>query len=298
MKSPRNNTTIIAAVLAVLIALVTFIGLVTIGLGGERGMGMPADGGYFLQDAATPVMEDLTTVHNMVFYWISGITAFVMALMVFIMIRFREKANPVPSKTTHNTAIEVVWTIAPVLILLFIAVPSMQLLYFQDKLPETEMTVKAVGNTWNWSYTYPDLENIDEIISNPLDEIQAKAQGKPFLLGTDAQLVVPVDTNVKVLVTSINNMHSWTVPSFGIKMDAVPGIINETWFRATREGVFYGQCSEICGIKHYYMPIEVNVVSKAEYARWVANDGAFTTSVAQINTDNTLIGSGQTAAQK
>jgi cytochrome c oxidase subunit 2 len=298
MKSPRNNTTIIAAVLAILIALVTFIGLVTIGLGGERGMGMPADGGYFLQDAATPVMEDLTTVHNMVFYWISGITAFVMALMVFIMIRFREKANPVPSKTTHNTAIEVVWTIAPVLILLFIAVPSMQLLYFQDKLPETEMTIKAVGNTWNWSYTYPDLENIEEIISNPLDKVQAAAQGKPYLLGTDAQLVVPVDTNVKVLVTSINNMHSWTVPSFGIKMDAVPGIINETWFRATREGVFYGQCSEICGIKHYYMPIEVNVVSKAEYARWVANDGAFTTSVAQINTDNTLIGSGQTAAQK
>lgn len=293
MKSPRNNTTIIAAVAAVVIALATFIGLVVIGLGGERGMGMPAPGGYFLQDAATPVMEDLTTVHNIVFYWISGITAFVMALMVFIMIRFREKANPVPSKTSHNTLIEIVWTIAPVLILLFIAVPSMQLLYFQDKLPETEMTVKAVGNTWNWSYTYPDHENIEEIISNPLDKTQALAQGKPYLLGTDAQLVVPVDTNVKVLVTSINNMHSWTVPSFGIKMDAVPGIINETWFRATKEGVFYGQCSEICGIKHYYMPIEVNVVSKAEYAKWVANDGAFSSSVAQNNT-----GSGITAAQK
>jgi cytochrome c oxidase subunit 2 len=293
MKSPRNNTTIIAAVAAIVIALVTFIGLVTVGLGGERGMGMPVEGGYFLQAAATPVMEDLTTVHNMVFYWISGITALVMALMVFIMIRFREKANPVPSKTTHHVGLEVVWTIAPVLVLLFIAVPSMQLLYFQDKLPETEMTIKAVGNTWNWSYTYPDLENIEEIISNPLDKVQADAQGKPYLLGTDGQLVVPVDTNVKVLVTSINNMHSWTVPSFGIKMDAVPGIINETWFRATREGVFYGQCSEICGIKHYYMPIEVNVVSKAEYARWVANDGAFTTSVAQIN-----MGSGQTAAQK
>lgn len=293
MKSPRNNTTIIAAVIAIAVALATFIGLVVVGLGGERGMGMPADGGYFLQAAATPVMEDLTTVHNMVFYWISGITALVMALMVFIMIRFREKANPVPSKTSHNTMIEVVWTIAPVLVLLFIAVPSMQLLYFQDKLPETEMTIKAVGNTWNWSYTYPDLENIDEIISNPLDKVQAAAQGKPYLLGTDAQLVVPVDTNVKVLVTSINNMHSWTVPSFGIKMDAVPGIINETWFRATREGVFYGQCSEICGIKHYYMPIEVNVVSKAEYARWIANDGAFSSSVAQINT-----GSGVTAAQK
>lgn len=293
MKSPRNNTTIIAAAAAIVIALATFIGLVVFGLGGERGMGQPVPGGYFLQAAATPVMEDLTTVHNIVFYWISGITALVMALMVFIMIRFREKANPVPSKTSHNTLIEVVWTIAPVLILLFIAVPSMQLLYFQDKLPETEVTVKAVGNTWNWSYIYPDHENVEEIISNPLDKTQAKAQGKPYLLGTDAQLVVPVDTNVKVLVTSINNMHAWTVPSFGIKMDAVPGIINETWFRATREGVFYGQCSEICGIKHYYMPIEVNVVSKAEYAKWIANDGAFTSSVAQNN-----VGGGQTAAQK
>jgi len=293
MKSPNKNTTIIAAVVAVVIALVTFFGLGIVGLGGERGMGMPIKGGYFLQDSATPLMTELTEVHNLVFWIISGIVAFVMALMAFIMIRFREKANPVPSKTSHNTMIEVVWTIVPVLILLVIAVPSMQLLYNQDRLPETEVTVKAVGNTWNWSYIYPDHENVEEIISNPLDETQAKAAGKPYLLGTDAALVVPVDTNVKVLVTSINNMHAWTVPSFGIKMDAVPGIINETWFRAEREGTFYGQCSEICGIKHYYMPIEVKVVSKAEYAKWIANDGAFTTSVAENK-----VGSGQTAAQK
>jgi len=294
MKSPRNNTTIVAAVVAVVIAIVTFLGLGILGLAGERGMGIPIKGGYYLQDSVTPLMTELTQVYNLVYWIICAIVAFVMALMAYIMIRFREKANPVPSKTSHHVGLEVAWTIAPVLILLVIAVPSMQLLYNQDHLPETEITVKAVGNTWNWAYTYPDHENIDEIISNPLDETQSKAEGKPYLFATDGALVVPVDTNVKVLVTSINNMHAWTVPSFGIKMDAVPGIINETWFRAEREGTFYGQCSEICGIKHYYMPIEVKVVSKAEYASWVANDGAFKSSVAQNNT----LGGVQTVAQK
>lgn len=291
----RSKNTIIALVAAIVLALLSYVVLAFVGLSGARGDGMPADGlsGFYLQQSATPVMDDLTTVYNLVTYIISGIVAFVVGLMVFIMIRFREKANPIPSKTSHNTLIEVVWTVVPVLILLVIAVPSMNLLYKQDVIKDTEVTVKAIGNTWNWAYIYPDHENVDEIISNPLDETQAKAQGKPYLLATDAAMVVPVDTNVKVLVTSVNNMHAWTVPSFGIKMDAVPGIINETWFRANREGTFYGQCSEICGIKHYYMPIEVKVVSKAEYAKWIANDGAFTSSVADNN-----LGSGQTAAQK
>jgi len=230
----RSKNTIIALVAAIVLAIISYVVLAFVGLSGERGMGQPVTGGFYLQDSATEVMDDLTSVYNLVTYIISGIVAFVLGV-----------------------------------------------------------TVKAVGNTWNWSYIYPDHENVDEIISNPLDKTQAKAQGKPYLLGTDAALVVPVDTNVKVLVTSVNNMHAWTVPSFGIKMDAVPGIINETWFRANREGTFYGQCSEICGIKHYYMPIEVKVVSKAEYAKWIANDGAFTTSVADNN-----LGSGQTAAQK
>lgn len=286
MGSQRNNTTVIAAVIAVIVAVLTFVGLVYFGLGGERGMGVPIKGGYFLQDSATPVMEELTKVHNMVFYWISGIVAFVMALMIFIMIRFREKANPVPSKTSHNTLIEVVWTIVPVLILFIIAVPSMKLLYFQDDLQEMDMTVKVVGNTWNWEYSYPDHENIDSFVSNPLDKTQSTEAGKPYLLATDAALVVPVDTNVKVLVTSVNNMHSWTVPSFGIKMDAVPGLVNETWFRAEKLGTFYGQCSEICGYRHYYMPIEVEVVSKEDYARWIDNGGSFDSSLAQ----NTTVG--------
>ena len=289
----RSKNTIIALAVAIILALLSFIILAIVGLGGERGEGKPITGGFYLQEAETPVMEELTTVYNIVTYIISTIVAFVLGLMAFIMIRFREKANPVPSKTTHHVWLEIFWTIVPVLILFLMAVPSMNLLYNQDVIKDTEVTVKAVGNTWNWSYTYPDHENVEEIISNPLDKTQSKEAGKPYLLGTDGALVVPVDTNVKVLVTSINNMHAWTVPSFGIKMDAVPGIINETWFRARREGTFYGQCSEICGIKHYYMPIEVKVVSKTDYAKWIANDGSFTSTVAQNN-----LGSGQTAAQK
>ena len=289
----RSKNTILALAIAIILAVISYIILAFVGLSGERGEGMPVTGGFYLQTAETPVMEELTTVYNIVTYIISGIVAFVLGLMAFIMIRFREKANPVPSKTTHNVLLEIAWTVAPVVILLWIAVPSMNLLYNQDVIKDTEVTVKAVGNTWNWSYTYPEHENVEEIISNPLDKTQSKAAGKPYLLATDGALVVPVDTNVKVLVTSINNMHAWTVPSFGIKMDAVPGIINETWFRAKREGTFYGQCSEICGIKHYYMPIEVKVVSKTDYAKWIANGGSFTSTVAQNN-----LGSGQTAAQK
>ena len=288
MSSQRNKTTVIAAVIAVTVAVVTFIALIYFGLSGERGKGQPVPGGYYLQEAATPVMEDLTTVYNMVYWWISGIVAFVMALMVYIMIRFREKANPVPSKTTHHVGLEIAWTIAPVIILLTMVVPSMQLLYFQDVVEKTEVTVKAVGNTWNWEYSYPDHEEIDSFVANPLDATQSKAAGKPYLLATDAALVVPVDTKVKVLVTSVSNMHAWTIPSFGIKMDAVPGIINETWFEANRTGTFYGQCSEICGIKHYYMPIEVEVVSKADYARWIANGGTFDTSVANNSSASAL----------
>jgi cytochrome c oxidase subunit 2 len=289
----RSKNTIIALAVAVILAIVSYVILAFVGLSGDRGDGAPIIGGFYLQESATPVMDDLVFVYNLVTYIIAGIVAFVLGLMAYIMIRFREKANPVPSKTSHHVGLEVAWTIIPVIILIVIAIPSMNLLYKQDVIKDTEVTVKAVGNTWNWVYTYPDHENVEEIISNPLDKTQAKAENKPYLLGTDGALVVPVDTNVKVLVTSINNMHAWTVPSFGIKMDAVPGIINETWFRANREGTFYGQCSEICGIKHYYMPIEVQVVSKAEYAKWIANDGSFTSSVAEIN-----LGSGQTAAQK
>ena len=233
----------------------------------------PEPKGWFLQESATPVMDDLIWVHNLVQIIITAIVIFVFILMAYILIRFRESKNPVPSKTSHNTLLEIVWTIVPVILLVIIAIPSMNLLYKQDRLPETEMTVKVVGNTWNWLYSYPDYENVEEWVSNPLDETQAKQVGQPYLLATDAPLVVPVNTKVKVLVTSVNNMHAWAVPSFGVKMDAVPGIINETWFEVYEEGTFYGQCSEICGILHYNMPIEVKAVSKEEFARFIAAGG-------------------------
>ncbi len=256
----------------------------------------PVDGHMGFQEAVTPVMERLVWFHNsMVFPIIVAITLLVMVLLIYIMIRFREKANPVPSKTTHNTMIEVVWTILPVAILLVLVVPSMQLLYLQDDIPEYEMTIKATGNTWNWEYSYPDYENVDSFVSNVLDKEYADQDGKPYLLGTDAPLVVPVDTVVKVLVTSNNNIHSFAMPPFGIKMDAVPGRINETWFKvnAGKEGTYYGQCSEICGVRHAYMPIEIKVVSKSEFASWVANNGAFVTDVAQNTMGGTLVAAAQ-----
>ncbi len=260
-------------------------------------VGRPSEGGMWFQKPATPVMEQLQDVHNLVFVIICAIVVLVVSLMLYIMIRFREKANPVPSKTSHNTMIEIVWTIAPVVLLLVMVVPSMQLLYYQDRLPETEMTVKVVGNTWNWQYSYPDYEDIDEIISNPLDETQAQEEGVPYLLATDAPLVVPVGTKVKVLVTSVSNMHSWAVPSFGVKMDAVPGLVNETWFEVYEEGTYYGQCSEICGIRHYFMPVEVRAVSQADFNQWVANGGSFTEAVADNSENQTTSGVATLAAR-
>ena len=247
----------------------------------------PTDGGYWLQDAATPVMEELTKLHNFVFWIILGITLFVMVMMGWIMFRFSAKRNPTASKTTHHVGLEVAWTIVPIIILLVMVVPSMRLLYFQDALPETEMTIKVTGNTWNWEYAYPDYPNVESFISNPLEKEDA---GDLYLLKTDASLVVPVDTKIKVLITSSNNLHSFAVPAFGIKMDAVPGRINETWFEVNpgKEGTYFGQCSELCGVNHYKMPIEIEVVSKEDFQSWVANDGAFTTAVASYDNGSTV----------
>ena len=245
-------------------------------------LGKPVDRGIQFQEAATPVMERLTWFHNWIILpIIMGIVLFVLVLMVYIMWRFRESKNPVPSKTTHNTTLEVVWTVVPVLLLMIMVYPSMQLLYFQDRIPEPDMTVKAVADTWAWNYAYPDFDdNVEEYVSNVLDEDTANELDVPYLLASDAPMVVPVDTTVRVLVTSYNNMHSFAMPAFGIKMDAVPGIVNQTWFRVTEEGTYYGQCSEICGIKHAYMPIHIEVVSKPEFAEWIANGGTFNTDPA------------------
>jgi cytochrome c oxidase subunit II len=239
--------------------------------------GHPVNWQFGLQDAVTPVAEFINTFHNGLVVLISGIVLFVFALLVYVMVRFNAKANPVPSKTTHHALLEVVWTIVPVIILAIVVVPSMKLLYFQRNIPKGDLTVKIIGNpSWNWTYEYPDLGLNDDksakvsFTSYLLPEDKAKAQGRPYLLATDLPMVVPVNKIVKVIVTADPEgiMHAWYVPSFGVNMDAIPGRLNEDWFQATKEGVYNGQCVQLCGVQHAYMPIEVWVVSEDKYKAW------------------------------
>ena len=219
------------------------------------------------QDAASPIMEQLDAFHSMMLIIITLITLFVLGLLVYVMIRFKAARNPTPSKVTHNTVVEVLWTVAPVIILVLIAIPSFKLLYAQKVIPEVEMTVKAIGLQWYWTYEYPDYDNLTfDAVMIPDEDIRA---GQLRLLETDNRLVLPVQTNIRILVTADDVLDSWAVPAFGIKMDAVPGRINETWVRIEHEGVYYGQCSELCGIYHGFMPITVEAVSKEAFAEWV-----------------------------
>ena len=185
------------------------------------------------------------------------------------MVRYNAKANPTPHGTTHNTLLEVVWTVIPVIILVVIAIPSFRLLYFQDVIPPADMTIKAIGKQWYWTYEYPDHGNFtfDALM---LSDAWRPQPGKPRLLGTDNHVVVPVNKTVRIITTGADVIHSWTIPAFGVKIDAVPGRINQTWFKANREGMFYGQCSELCGARHAFMPIEVDVVSQERFDQWVA----------------------------
>ena len=228
--------------------------------------GQPAPWKLNFQAAASPVMHDIHRFHDLLLWIITLITIFVLALLVYVMVRFRASANPVPSKTSHNTLVEVVWTVVPILILVVIAVPSFKLLYFADKTKEAELTIKAIGKQWFWSYEYPDNGNFtfDAIMTADED----LKPGQLRLLDTDNSVVVPVNTNVRLLTTAADVIHAWAMPAFGVKKDAVPGRLNETWFRAEREGTFYGQCSEICGAYHGFMPIKMEVVSKEAFAKW------------------------------
>jgi cytochrome c oxidase subunit 2 len=229
--------------------------------------GQPSPWQLGMQQSATPVMDNIIWFHDYLLYFIGAITVFVLALLVIVMVRFNSRANPVPSRTTHNTLIEVLWTFIPIVILMFIAVPSFKLLFFQLNIPPADITVKATGKQWYWSYSYPDNGKFE------FDSLMLKAgelkQDQPRLLAVDNEMVVPVNKNVHVLTTGADVIHAFTVPSFGIKIDAIPGRINETWFKATREGVYYGQCSELCGKDHAYMPIAVRVVSEQAFAAWV-----------------------------
>lgn len=220
------------------------------------------------QAPATPVMEKLYDTHTFLLWVISIICVFVLVVMVYICVRFRRKANPVPSKTTHNAKLEVIWTTIPILILVAIAIPSLRLHYFMAKAENPELTVKVVGYQWYWHYEYPDNGGFG--FDSYMKKDAELKEGDVRMLTVDNRLVVPVDTTVRVLTTGADVIHAFAVPAFGIKRDAIPGRLNETWFKATKTGTFYGQCSELCGVGHGFMPIEVEVVSKEQFATWVA----------------------------
>src|SRR5262245_61238781 len=222
-------------------------------------LGQPAPWEWTLQEAASPVMENITWFHNFLFVLITLITLFVLALLVMVVMKFNAKTNPVPSRTTHNTLIEVAWTLIPVLILVGIAVPSFRLLFLQLDIPKADLTVKATGKQWYWSYAYPDNGKFE------FDSLLAQDK-KPRLLGVDNEMVVPVNKVIRIQTTGADVIHAFAVPAFGIKIDSIPGRLNETWFKATKTGMYYGQCSELCGKDHAFMPIAVRVVEDQEFA--------------------------------
>jgi cytochrome c oxidase subunit II len=236
------------------------------------GIGQP-DGRMNFQDQVTPIGEEAAWFHNVILLpLITAISLLVLVLMLWVVVRYRRAANPVPSRTSHNTLIEIVWTLVPVLILVAIAVPSIRLLAHQYSPPKADLTIKVTGNQWYWTYSYPDNGDF-EIVSNALSDEDAKARGEPRQLAVDERMVVPAGATVKLIVTAADVIHSWGVPAFWVKMDAVPGRLNETWFKTDRPGLYYGVCYELCGARHGYMPIAVEVLPPAQFAAWVASKG-------------------------
>ncbi len=251
-----------------LMVLAALVGLSTSGPAFAE-MGQPSPWQMGFQKAATPIMSQITDFHTYVNVIIFAIALFVLALMIYVMVRFNEKRNPEPSRTSHNTTLEVAWTVIPIFILVAIAIPSFRLLFAQYDFPKADVTITATGNQWYWSYEYPDEGISFDSIMVPDSELKP---GQPRLLAVNNEVVVPVGANVVVGLKSNDVIHNWAMPSFGIKLDAVPGRLQQTWFRATKEGWFYGQCSELCGRNHAFMPIAVRVVSQEEYDDWVAQN--------------------------
>ena len=233
------------------------------------GLGQPSPWQLGFQQSASPIMDTISWFHDFLLIVITLITLFVLALLLIVIFKFNARANPVPSKTTHNTLVEVAWTVIPVIILVAIAIPSFRLLFDQLTIPPADVTIKATGKQWFWTYDYPDNGfSFDSLMLQDADRKKISPE-PPRLLAVDNEVVVPVNKVVRVQVIGADVIHAFAVPSFGIKIDAVPGRLNETWFRATREGVYYGQCSELCGKDHAFMPITVRVVNDREYAAWL-----------------------------
>ena len=230
-------------------------------------LGAPQPWEINLQPAASPIAERIHSFHNLLLWVISVITLFVLALLVYTCMRFRESKNPVPSKRSHNTILEVVWTAVPVLILVIIAIPSFKLLYYSDVLPDTKLTVKAIGHQWYWSYEYPDNGDFTfDALMIPDSDLKP---GQLRLLETDNRVVLPIGVDIRVQVTAADVLHSWAMPPFGVKVDAVPGRLNELWVHINEPGTYYGQCSELCGANHGFMPITIEAVTPEAYEAWV-----------------------------
>jgi cytochrome c oxidase subunit 2 len=254
----------------ILMIAVYFIGTSINLVFAEEPKGVAKDWGINLQTPFTEVAKDVFNMHSFVTIIMALITLFVLGLLIWVCYRYSEAKNKKPSKTVHNTLVEILWTAIPVLILIVIAVPSFKLLYKQDVIPEPDLTIKAIGYQWYWGYEYPDNGNFtyEAFMVQSKDELE---EDKPFkrMLTTDTKVVVPVNKIIRMQITAADVLHSWAVPAFGVKKDAVPGRLNETWFKPEKTGIFYGMCSELCGVNHQSMPIEIHVVTEQEFNDWV-----------------------------
>ena len=250
----------------ILLAPMALLGTLVTSLSAQADHGMAHPWQMGLQEAVTPVARQINDFHNLLLVIITVIAVFVTLLMLYVMVKFSAKNNPTPRTTTHNTLLEVLWTAIPIVILVVIAIPSFKLLYYADSTKDAEMTIKAVGHQWDWSYEYPD--NGEFTFDAAMLEDEELEPGQPRLLATDEAVVIPVNTNIRLLIAADDVLHAWAMPAFGIKLDGVPGRLNETWVRVEKEGTYYGQCSELCGTGHGFMPIMVKVVSKEAFATW------------------------------
>ena len=246
--------------------------LLTLALAGAAtaAVALPVDWQTGFQPSASPVMDQIESFHTELFWIMLAVCIFVAILLLVVIVKFRASANPVPSKVHHNTILEVAWTLIPVIILVVIAIPSFKLLYYEAEIPTPDVHIKAIGKQWFWTYEYPGADAGFSYDSLGLSDADDVARHEPRLLGVDNIVEVPVNKVVEIETTGADVIHSWAIPQFGVKMDAVPGRLNHTWFKATQTGTFYGQCSELCGARHAFMPIEVKVVSDADYAAWLA----------------------------
>jgi len=240
------------------------------GLEGLEIVGKPVDGAMGFQPAVTEVARDIHWLDGMINIIIGAIVLFVMLLLAIVILRYNARSNPTAARFTHNTPVEVTWTIVPIIILVFVGAFSLPILFKQQEIPEADITIKAIGNQWYWSYEYPDSEFGFDSFMLARDELEANGYSQDeYLLATDTAVVIPVNKTIVVQVTAADVIHSWTVPAFGVKQDGVPGRLAQLWFKADREGVYFGQCSELCGKDHAYMPITVKVVSQQVYDQWL-----------------------------